>query len=45
LPNLSVGTASCSADLLTYSVSFTSKGVATSTTGTVEKDLPNCQYS
>jgi hypothetical protein len=30
LPTLSVGIASCSADLLTYSVSFTSNGVVTS---------------
>ena len=33
LPTLSVGTPTCSADLLTYSVSFTSNGVVTSSTG------------
>ncbi|GAB2642483.1 hypothetical protein GCM10027035_40540 [Emticicia sediminis] len=35
LPTLSVGTAICSADLLTYSVSFTSNGVVTSSVGIV----------
>ncbi len=39
LPTLSVGTASCSADLLTYSVSFTSNDVITSSVGTVSKGI------
>lgn len=39
LPTLSVGTASCSADLLTYSVPFTSNGTITSSGGTVSENL------
>ncbi|WP_064198427.1 MULTISPECIES: hypothetical protein [Emticicia] len=35
LPTLNTGTPSCSVDLLTYSVSFTSNGVVTGSTGTV----------
>ncbi len=35
LPTLNVGTTACSANLLTYSVSYTSDGVVTSSAGTV----------
>ncbi len=39
LPTLSVGTSTCSADLLTYSVSFTSDGVVTSSAGIVSNNI------
>ncbi len=35
LPTITVGTTTCSADLLTYTVNFTGNGVITSTAGTV----------
>ncbi len=39
LPTLSVGMPTCSADLLTYSVSFTSDGVVTSSAGIVSNNI------
>jgi len=39
LPTLSVGTPTCSADLLTYSVSFTSDGIVTSSAGIVSNNI------
>ena len=39
LPTLSVGTPTCSADLLTYSVSFTGNGVITSSAGIVSNNI------